>query len=195
MKKVLSTALIVLGVAFVSGFAYYRWKFPHGWSHCCIQIVASSLREYADDHEGKFPAGESSGEASLSLLYREQLLDAYTLRGMTVPEKRVRAILDNGGLLGPTTCGWNYVPGLTKADNPELAILWCKEALGHNGDRNSRNGRTVGPGGQWDRSTTFNKCSLAAEFSFPLSTAAVPADEALGHWKCGLNVEKNRTSI
>jgi hypothetical protein len=36
-----------------------------------------------------------------------------------------------------------YVEGLTEGGNPELAILWCKEALGHYGQRTTNNSREV----------------------------------------------------
>jgi hypothetical protein len=62
---------------------------------------------------------------------------------MTVPEKVVQGIHDKGGRLGPDSCGWQYVPGLTRADDPALALLWCKAALSHNGRRNKDGGREV----------------------------------------------------
>ena len=133
----------LLAVLAGGGFAYYNWKFPFGKSHCCIILMMSALREYADSHNGRFPAGESSPEALLSLLYRDQLIEPYTLRGMTVSEEAVRCVLEGGRLLGPDSCGWNYVEGLTQADDPRVAMLWCKQPLGHNGERTKDGGRQV----------------------------------------------------
>jgi hypothetical protein len=55
----------------------------------------------------------------------------------------VQAILDSGGKLGPTTCGWHYVEGLNTKDDPRLAILWDKNRLGHNGESPPRFGTAV----------------------------------------------------
>lgn len=130
----------------------YRMMYPYGWSHCCIIQMSGALNQYAEENHGKYPADEATPEASLSLLYRSNYIDAYVLRGMTVPEKKVRAVLESGGLLGPDSCGWHYVPGLTLADDPGLALLWCKAALDHNGERTKDGGRQVvflGRGIEW----------------------------------------------
>src|SRR6185437_874944 len=138
MKKRFSIAAIILVVfaaLAVTAVIYYKMKYPYGESHCCIINMMSSLETYAGDHAGHYPAGESTREASLSLLCRSNYINAYTIRGMTVPEKTVRNILDAGGLLGPDTCGWHYSDGLTRADDPRIALLYCKQPLGHNGQR------------------------------------------------------------
>lgn len=140
-KPLVVLALLVGGFA-VTGYLWHRSTYPYGSSHCCILIVGAGLDRYAEDHGGIFPRGESSPEASLSLLYKEGL-DANALRGMTVPEETTRALLESGHLLTPTTCGWHYVEGLTKSDDPQLALLWCKEALQHDGSRGKSGSREV----------------------------------------------------
>ncbi len=92
------------------------------------------LLEYANAHGGCYPTGEASPEASLSLLYREGLSDANLLRGKIVPLNAVEAVLGRGELLGPDTCGWHYVEGLTNKDDSRIAIVWDKVGLGHNGE-------------------------------------------------------------
>lgn len=62
---------------------------------------------------------------------------------MIVPEATVRKILESGGLLGPDTCGWHYTDGLTRADDTRITLLYCKQALGHNGERTKGGGRHV----------------------------------------------------
>jgi hypothetical protein len=120
-----------------------------------------ALLDYADRHGGWFPRGEASPEASLSVLHREnpELVTPNLLRGKTVPEDAVRARLDSGLLLTPETCGWHYVEGLRKDDDPQLALFWDKAGLGHNGERLSGGGHficRVGgrveyvPGEQWE---------------------------------------------
>jgi len=143
-RSVISLSLIgVVAVLVGTGWLYWRGKFPYGHSHCCILNVRSVLEAYAREHDGRYPAGESSAEASLSLLHRSGDLDPYHLRGMTVSEETTLSILQGGGLLSPQSCGWNYVEGLTVADDIGLALLWCKEPLGHNGDRTRDGGRQV----------------------------------------------------
>lgn len=155
MKKRLRIVAIALGmiaVLAIAGGVHYKSKFPYGQSHCCIIGVMGALEQYASENGGRYPTGERSPEASLSLLCRSNYLDAYTIRGMTVPEDTVRAILDKGGLLGPDSCGWHYTDGLTRADDSRIALLYCKQPLGHNGNKTKDGGRQVvfvGRGIEW----------------------------------------------
>lgn len=140
--------LIAIGSGAVGLFvkravSHYKEDYPFGVSHCCMDAMGLALRLYAQEHGGAYPAGESSPEASLSLLCKSNYIDVGTIRGMTVPESIVRGIFQGGGLLGPQNCGWQYVEGLTEADNPEIALLYCKMALGHNGQRTKDGGRQV----------------------------------------------------
>jgi len=91
---------------------------------------------------GKFPAGGGTPEASLSLLF-SNYVDAYTLRGKTVPSNVTQAALRETGRLGPDSCGWHYVEGLTDSDDAQIAILWDKVGLGHNGERIKGGGHEV----------------------------------------------------
>lgn len=165
---------VVLGVIFGS-LAFWLWvnipRYPYGPSHCCIKGMMSALLDYADAHERFFPAGEATPEASLSLLYREGFIDAETLRGKTVPEDVVRAILEKGELLGPDTTGWHYVEGLTLNDDRRIAILWDEVGLGHNGEVTRDGGREVVfvdgsiewiPGKDWDAFLKEQERLLAA---------------------------------
>lgn len=121
----------ILAVAYVG---YMKWRFPYGWSHCCIAGLGTALRIYALDHNGHFPTGGDTPEASLGLLY-SNYVDAYTLRGKTVPLRVTEAALRQNGKLGPDSCGWHYVEGLPESDSPQIAIVWDKVGLGHNGER------------------------------------------------------------
>src|SRR5258708_4888994 len=124
-------------------YSAYRVEYPYGASHCCILQMAGALRAYAEDHNGHFPAGKATPEASLSLLNQGDYANPYLLRGKTVPEKTVQKILNGGGLLGPESCGWHYVEGLTVTDDARIAILWDKVGLGHNGQRLKEGGHEV----------------------------------------------------
>ena len=145
MKRRRGIILVLVMIVVVAGIivGYRRAMYPYGQSHCCILGMMFALEGYAQENGGKYPAGGESPEADLSLLFKSQHVDANTLRGMTVPEKVVQRILDRGDLLGPESCGWQYVPGLTLADDPGLALLWCKSALDHNGRRSKDGGREV----------------------------------------------------
>ncbi len=146
MRTLAKVLLIVAAIVIAGGYGLYRWHrytYPQGWSHCCDLSVWFTLREYAETHGGRYPSGEATPEASLSLLYRAGLGHPGTLRGKTVPEALVRETLERGGLLGPETCGWHYVEGLTLADDPRLALFWDKAGLGHNGQRMPNGDRFV----------------------------------------------------
>ena len=132
--------LAVCGSLFAWASVWYHNYYPYGWSHSCDTGLMFALRSYAEEHDGHFPAGEATSEASLSLLY-PKYADAELLRGKTVPVEEVERILKSGQQLGPKTCGWHYVEGLTLKDDPRIAIFWDKAGLGHNGQR--QEGRTV----------------------------------------------------
>ena len=149
----------VVAALVVAGLAYHRHRYPYGWSHCCDKVLALALLQYAEEHAGWFPRGEATPEASLSLLYRQDSGLAHNLRGKTIPESVVRARLEAGELLTPQTCGWHYVEGLRKGDDPQLALFWDKAGLGHNGERLYDGGHFVGfvsgmieyvPGLEWE---------------------------------------------
>ena len=121
---------------------YVKWRFPFGWSHCCDIGLMFALRDYANGHGGAYPAGECCPEASLSLLY-PKYLDEDILRGKTIPLDMVEKRLKNGQKLTASSCGWHYVEGLTKTDDPRLGLIWDKVGLGHNGERLSEGGHNV----------------------------------------------------
>jgi hypothetical protein len=125
---------------------WWRYEFPCGWSHACDKQLLAALQDYAETHDGWFPSGETTPEASLSLLFNGNRFVpdcAYLLAGKRLVEKDVQAVLDRGDRLGPDTCGWNYVEGLRKDDDYRLALFWDKEGLNHNGGRLSGGGHVV----------------------------------------------------
>ena len=138
----------VAGVAILIGALvgavrlYLHWLYPYGRSHCCDTALWLDLQNYAASHGGAFPAGEATPEASLSLLYPKHA-DANLLRGKIAPLVDVEAALKKNGRLGPSTCGWHYVEGLTTSDDGGIAIAWDKVGLGHNGERLSQGDHTV----------------------------------------------------
>ena len=106
--------------------------------------LVSLCCDYAEEHDGRFPSGGGCAEASLSLLYRGNYgMDGQILCGKTKSPEIAQEILERGELLGPDTCDWHYIEGLTLADDPHLAIVWDKIGLGHNGQRLPRGGHSV----------------------------------------------------
>jgi hypothetical protein len=102
-------------------------------SHYCINAVKFALEAYARKHNGSYPAGEATPEASLNLLYKEGYLDAHTMGG-----------------------GWHYVEGMKTNDHESIAILWSKSRRGHHGERRSDNKTEVlFADGHIDRVTAF----------------------------------------
>jgi hypothetical protein len=131
-------------LALIAGVGYYDWRYPYGRSHCCETRLYLALRTYAEEHGGRFPSGAATAEANLTLLRRAGLdVDLELLRGKTVPKAVAEHALENGADLSEETCGWHYVPGLTFADNPELALFWDRAGLGHWGERLTSGGHVV----------------------------------------------------
>jgi len=141
-RRLILLAVTVVASVVAAPFLWYRWTFPYGWSHSCDDCVKQALYQYARDHGGAYPAGEATPEASLSLLY-PKYASAELLQGRTVPLAVVEARLKRGERLSPETCGWHYVEGLTLDDDPNLALLWGKVPLGHNGQRSPDGGQKV----------------------------------------------------
>lgn len=146
MRKKVAIVIVILIVLAGSVYGLYRYYYPLGMEHRCDKILWAALREHAEKHGGAFPSGEATPEASISLVHS---LDPYgyeyarQLHRRDVPESVVRQMLKRGQLLGPDTCGWNYVEGLRLDSNPRLALFWDKEGLGHNGERLSEGGHIV----------------------------------------------------
>lgn len=113
----------------------WRVCFPYGISHCCDKELYLRLVSYAQRHGGRFPTGEVTPEASLSLICKERDLGcAGLLRGKSVPMAVTERQLAANGLLTPATCGWHYEEGLTSQDQ-DCGLFWDKAGLGHNGGR------------------------------------------------------------
>jgi len=123
-------------------YGWYQHTFPYGRSHSCIKQIGLALAIYAEENNGWFPSGGETPEASLSLLYGD-LLNIYPLAGKTIPPAVAQQAMDEQGHLGPETCDWHYVEGLRDDDNPEIAVIWDKVGLGHNGQRLKSGGHEV----------------------------------------------------
>jgi hypothetical protein len=169
-KKSIAVAVVMVLLGSMYGlYRYYYYSYPFGAVHRCDKQVWFALREYAEVHGGKFPSGEATPEASLSLLGRQY---AYLLPRRGVPTEVVEQMLDRGQLLDPETCGWNYVEGLRLDSNPELALFWDKEGLNEMGERLPEGGHYVSfvgwpcnyiPASRWDSFLEEQRKLLAKE--------------------------------
>ena len=125
---------------------WWSWRYPYGHDHCCDKQLSMVLYQYAQEHDGKFPTGGATPEASLSLLY-PAYDDGWLLRGNTYPLQPAVDLLAADQPLTPETCGWHYVDGLSLrpggASWPNVALIWAKREVGHNGDRLAGGGHYV----------------------------------------------------
>lgn len=164
-----ATMALLAGALFLSARLYFGYQYPYGAYHRCDKQLWFTLREYAEANGGRFPAGEATPEASLSLL-GPQL--AYLLPRRDIPPEVVEQMLEEGQLLTPETCGWNYVEGLRLDSNPRLALFWDKEGLSEIGARLPEGGHFVSfidspyeyvPASQWDAFLEEQRRLLAEE--------------------------------
>lgn len=147
-KTIAQWAAIVVAASlllFGGGHYWLRTRYPYGCKHICNKAVGLALMQYALDHQGHFPAGKGSPEASFSLLYHEKYIgSSELLAGKTASGKQAEAILSKGGSLDPATCSWIYVEGLMQDDPSDIAILYDKVGgLGHNCELLSDGGHEV----------------------------------------------------
>src|SRR5262245_49392213 len=85
--------IVVAGIAIFQSFII-PLQFPYGFSHFTDEHLMQALRAYADQHDGVFPAGETTPEATLSLLARPPFnIPAELLRGKSVPLAKTEAVL------------------------------------------------------------------------------------------------------
>jgi hypothetical protein len=136
-KKVFLIFTFVLILAIAGVVVWSRYNFPYGASHACSKVLGMELVGYAGDNDHWFPHGETSPEASLGLLYTNNMDRAsWMLGGKIFQHKVVEAQLKQYGKISPATCGWQYIEGLRDDDDPQIMIAWDKPVgLSHNGER------------------------------------------------------------
>ena len=202
--------LAVLLAAWMGGVYAWHWHtFPYGFSHCCLKQLGMALGSYAEEHDGHFPIGGGCPEASLSLLYRGDYdMDGQILCGKTKSCEVAQAILEGGELLGPDTCDWHYIEGLTLADDRRLVILWDKVGLGHNGQKLPRGGHSVLrllgdeeviPESEWPAFLEMQEQLMAARTeaakkALPALTATIrlPSGEVVDHYNAAYTLDGGR---
>lgn len=199
--------LLTIGIGGVYAWRWYT--FPYGFSHCCLKQLGTALRSYAEDHDGHFPSGGGSPEASLSLLFRGDYgMDGQILCGKTKSPEVAQAILERGELLGSDTCDWHYVEGLTLADDRRLAIVWDKVGLGHNGQKLPQGGHSVLrllgaeeviPESEWPAFLEMQEQLMAARTeaakqAIPALTATIrlPSGEVVDHYDAAYTLDDGR---
>ena len=88
MKKKIGIAIAVIVVLVGSIYGLYRYYYPYGMDHRCDKGLWFALRDYAEKHNGKFPSGEATPEASLSLI--DSLGDPGDYAYLSTPEGMYR---------------------------------------------------------------------------------------------------------
>jgi hypothetical protein len=137
-------ALVVISALCVAGLVGYRWYFPYGNTHCCSAGIGIQLNNYASAHDGWLPHGESSPEASMSLLCVDSTNFLPWVRGKNVSMTIAESAWKKDGRLSPESCGWHYVEGLRSDDDSAIAVAWDKvRGLGHNGQRRAGKTREI----------------------------------------------------
>jgi len=142
--KKLKVALIIAITVAIGTVVWFRMSYPYGPSHCCAAELGTNLVRYAGDHEGWFPRGAISPEASFGLLHTNYEPNLQRLRGKIVPLATAETAWQQKGQLDAESCGWHYVEGLSATNDATIAIGWDKSwGLGHNGQRIRKFGREV----------------------------------------------------
>ena len=185
---ILTVAGVVAAVACIlcASIILGKPRYPYGWSHCCDKMIAMEMFTYADQHQGWFPRGEATPEASFSLLYNQQPEIGPHLAGKAVPMQESLDLLATGKPLTAKTCSWQYVEGLRRDDPAELALFWDKTGLGHNGEELRQKGRFVCfvsleikfiPNSQW-KSFLANQAALKRNVGRPVTGLSVEQRDA-----------------
>jgi hypothetical protein len=206
--KYLAIALAVIATLIGAGRAWRCYQYPYGITHCCLKALGMTLLTYAQAHDGHFPAGGGSPEASLSLLYQwDRDCEGLYLCGKTKSPEVANQILERGGLLGPDTCDWHYVEGLTLADDSRLALVWDKVGLGHDGGRLPHGGHSVLrrdcreeviPASEWPRFLEEQERLMAARTEaakkgYPplMAKVRLPSGEIVEHYDAAYVLDTN----
>ena len=112
--KLLVFSVTILSIAIGGAYSWYRQTYPFGRSHCCDKQLMTVLFNDADRHDGQFPAGGTTPEASLSKVHLENDAGcAYLLCGQTGSESATQAVLDRGDLFGHENVRLELRRGLT----------------------------------------------------------------------------------
>ncbi|BDS08131.1 hypothetical protein NT6N_31710 [Oceaniferula spumae] len=131
--KITAVLLLLLGAV---GYGYFRYQHPYGSSHHCSKMFPLFFHEYAEDHDGNYPS--AGGEAASLALLVDYGMPVKFLAGKSVSPSDTEKYYAQHGTLSDEVCGWHYVEGLKNTDPSELAIMWPKVPLGHNGERLKR---------------------------------------------------------
>ena len=123
--------LIVCLVAAVACVVYI-WTHPlvfneSFFSHAhCIPQAGLGLRQYALDHDGKFPTHTNGYGDALLLLLAGDYTPSYAITGPGYDRLLFDNALTNNADVAEAECGRVYIQGLTETNNPEIAILFDK---------------------------------------------------------------------
>src|SRR4051794_34653894 len=91
-KKIPLGIFAVIAIGAVAARLWYHYTFPYGWNHACSKVLGMELWSYGEDHEHWLPHGETTPEASLGTLYKDNTNEAaWMLGGKNIPRETVEA--------------------------------------------------------------------------------------------------------
>lgn len=136
-KKIVWALLTLPALFALSIFLVWRLNLFHSHEHC-IKVSGSGLRNYAIEHEGRFPFHTNGFGDALLLLVKE---DAFQSGDTNIGEHTIRYIIGPGdkgtifkdalrigGNVPEGKCSRIYVQGLTETNNPDIAIFFDKKS-------------------------------------------------------------------
>ncbi len=134
-KWVIWGSLILLPVLLISAYICMGvFNVFHAHKHC-IKQAGSALLMYAEEHHGNFPSDTNGSGNALLLLVRGGYLGdtngQYSIGPITGPgdDGRIfRETLQTGAAIPEQKCSRIYIQGLSRNNNPEIAILWDKKS-------------------------------------------------------------------
>jgi hypothetical protein len=144
MKRIFTIVVISVGVMAAAALLYGHIMFPYGDRGAVQPSMYFSLRNFADKHDGYFPANAADSLGALRQLYPEFTPSGIELAGLSGDIESTVASLRGGLPLTEAISSWIYVSGLHRDDPPDTAILWeSRFGLYRNGKRNGFEGRSV----------------------------------------------------
>jgi hypothetical protein len=124
--KLIAFLILALGVCAALVVFFRKSIAPYGHREAFMRGMDRCLQDYAEAHQGSFPAGENAYSA-IAKLYPDYCFPCELLAGLSGNIEDVTNALRTGQSLSNVT-SWNYVPGLRQDDDPQIALLWESKA-------------------------------------------------------------------
>jgi hypothetical protein len=122
-------ALLLLAGATVFGIMSWdiRWSARRSHQHC-MKGAGLALRIYANDHGGRFPFHTNGFGDALLLLVKDEPREMPEMCGPDDDGQLFIAALTNGLDVAEAKCSRVYVQGLSESNDPNIAMLFDRDA-------------------------------------------------------------------